>query len=115
MTPTTPTIPSKVLCVCAGGNCRSATLAYMLKYHYGVDALAVGVEGNSRDTLMMLCAWAHKIIVVDKTLKDQIPMQHLEKTVIYEVGPDRWFTPPVGLMMLFDSHLIHDPDFTKVS
>ena len=47
----------RVLCVCAGGNVRSASVAYKLK-ELGVDALTLGVLRNEPETGKMLLDWA---------------------------------------------------------
>ena len=45
----------KVFCLCAGGVSRSVGLAFVLKYHYGHDAIAGSYEKNSPETIDMLC------------------------------------------------------------
>lgn len=80
----------KVLCLCAGGAVRSVTLAFVLKYEYKIDAIAASLEKNSEDTLEMLYKWADRIIVVQVGMEDNIPVEHLEKTLCLDIGPDRW-------------------------
>lgn len=95
----------KILCVCQGGNCRSVHLAYLLKYRYGVDAVAVGFERNSRETLDLLCQWADNIIVVQEAYKEMIAPRFIDKTHVMDVGEDKWFSPNDELLKLFDEKL----------
>ena len=92
----------RILCVCQGGNSRSVHLAYLLKYRYGVDALACGWEGNSHDTVEMLCEWADIIIVVQAFMKEKILIEQQHKVRVFDVGVDRFFQPNVELLELFD-------------
>jgi hypothetical protein len=82
----------KVLCCCAGGNCRSVTLATMLKYHAtpAVDALACSVEKNSSETLTMLYTWADKILTVDTEIYGEVPEEFRGKTELLMIGRDMW-------------------------
>jgi len=95
----------RVLCVCQGGNCRSVHLAYLLKYRYGVDALAVGFEKNSQETLNLLCQWADAIIVVEGKYRDNIADEWFEKVHVMDVGEDQWFAPNNELLKLFDEKI----------
>lgn len=88
----------KVLCVCRGGNSRSVGMAYTLKYCWGHDAIAVGVEGNEPDTLAMLCDWAEHIICMRPEFKEKIPFKHWHKTEVCDVGFDRYFQPHPDLI-----------------
>lgn len=97
--------PQRVLCVCQGGNCRSVHLAYLLKYRYGVDALAIGFERNERETLDLLCTWADVIIVVQDEYKEVIASRFIEKTYVMDVGEDKWFSPNTELLDLFDKKI----------
>lgn len=92
----------KILCVCQGGNSRSVHLAYVLKYRYGVDALACGWEGNEPATVEMLCEWAERIIVVEEFMIEKIADKHQPKVRCFDVGPDRFFQPNIELLQLFD-------------
>lgn len=64
----------KILTVCAGGNCRSVTLATMLKYGFKGehDVLACAFEKNSETTLLMLCEWADLILTVDEEIHEGV-------------------------------------------
>lgn len=92
----------KILCVCQGGNSRSVHLAYLLKYRYGVDAIACGWEGNEPATVEMLCEWAERIIVVEAFMKPKVNEEFQHKVRIFDVGPDRFFQPNVELLEIFD-------------
>jgi len=96
----------RILCVCQGGNCRSVHLAYVLKYSYGVDALACGYEGNTHSTLEMLCGWSDYIIVVQPQMMSYIPERFQEKVRVFDVGPDRFFQPNNELLDLFNEKII---------
>lgn len=92
----------RILCVCKGGNVRSVHLAFLLKYKYGKDALAVGHEGNTRETLAMLCQWADLIILTEPYMRRFIPQEFHAKTGLMNVGPDRWASLHNELCGLFD-------------
>ena len=80
----------KVLCMCAGAVSRSVGLAYLLKYRYGHDALAVSHEKNTVETIDMLSNWADRIIVVQPHYAKHIPEKYHSKLGVYDVGLDRW-------------------------
>ena len=80
----------KILCVCQGGNSRSVAMAYVLKYHFGHDALACSAEKNSAETLVYLYDWADKIIVMQPEFVGVIPLRMYEKVIRFDVGRDRW-------------------------
>lgn len=88
----------KVLCVCSGGNSRSVGLAFLLKYSYGHDALACGVEGNDSETVEMLCEWAEYIICMFPEAKKKINSKFHQKVAICDVGYDRYFNPSPDLI-----------------
>lgn len=54
----------RVLCVCDQGVSRSVNIAHLLKF-LGYDALPVGVDTSSPETLKMLEDWADLIILTD--------------------------------------------------
>ena len=80
----------KVLVCCQGGNVRSVTFGFILKYKYNIDAIAASLEKNSNDTLDMLFEWADTIIVVQESMKDFIPKLYHKKLLVLDIGPDRW-------------------------
>lgn len=80
----------RILCVCAGGNVRSASLAFLLK-EAGADALALGLERNSEETVRMLTDWAEMIWCAEADMIERIPEENRQKVVRgFHVGPDRW-------------------------
>jgi len=94
---------ARVLCVCQGGNSRSVHLAYLLKYQYHMDALACGYEGNTEDTLWMLCNWADKIAILQACMQNCIPLEFQQKVFVMDVGPDKYFLPNHELLDLLDT------------
>lgn len=80
----------KAVTICRGGNVRSVTLAYVLKYKYHVDAVAIGHEGNSATTKHMLSKWADVIIVAESYMQDFISKKYAKKTIVLSVGEDIW-------------------------
>lgn len=90
----------RILCACAGGNCRSVTLATLLKYNFrpseGADALAVALEKNSEYTISVLLDWAEQIIVVDEEtetlMKQMMADHHVAKKEVLNanIGQDKW-------------------------
>ena len=81
----------KILCICARGNSRSVALAYLLKDHLNLDAIAMGIEAASDETKEMLFNWADKLILVDNQFENKIPDQYKNKLKIWHVGGDRFF------------------------
>ena len=80
----------KVLVCCEGGNVRSVTVGFLLKYKYGIDTIAVGLGGNSKETINMLCEWADNIMVVEKEMKQRVHEKYHNKLLVLDIGPDRW-------------------------
>jgi hypothetical protein len=83
----------KFLCVCEGGNVRSASLALILKCHFNQDAIAIGWRFASPETLKMLCEWATYIVVMQKIFVEKIPKVFLSKVRVVDVGEDKYGTP----------------------
>lgn len=90
----------KILCICAGGNCRSQAMSYLLKYGFGCDALAVGYEKNSPETISMLATWADLVFVMTGEARHAIPEEFAPKVRMCDVGPDKWWAkgPPSSLL-----------------
>jgi predicted protein tyrosine phosphatase len=92
----------KFLCVCQGGSCRSVALAFLFKYKYGQDSLACGWEGNTPETLNMLCEWADGIFILESHFKEKIDEKYHHKLSVYDVGPDRFFQINKELLSILD-------------
>lgn len=82
--------PPRVLCICAAGNSRSAALAYLLK-GMGVEAIAVGADVHSSETLLTLSRWATHVVVMRDTILDRIPIELRDRAYLCDVGADRYF------------------------
>lgn len=80
----------KVCVMCQGGNSRSVACGYLLKYEYGIDAVACSYERNSAETLKMLFDWSDAIIVMETYMTQHIPDPYKDKMYILDVGEDRW-------------------------
>lgn len=83
----------KILCVCAGGNTRSVTLATLLKYQWRHDAIAMSVERNGDEAFTLLNAWANRVLTVD----DRVHAEYLSRfpdmqpiTTLLPIGQDKW-------------------------
>jgi len=102
----------RILCMCEGGNVRSVACAYVLKYKYGQDALAISSRKNNLETHQLLWGWADRIIVMQPEFKNYILPKHHHKVMIYDVGPDQWgncLHP--DLLEIIESHIGHDELF----
>lgn len=77
-----------ILCVCAHGNNRSVTMAWLLKYVENFETLTAGLEYHTPETLRMLFEWADVITVPEKKLLDLIPEEYKHKIKFYDIGED---------------------------
>jgi predicted protein tyrosine phosphatase len=80
----------KFLCVCDGGNVRSVALAYVLHDRLGHEAIAVGRQRVSPQTLRTFCAWADRVVVLQPHMEESIPEEFRPKVWCVDVGPDRF-------------------------
>jgi hypothetical protein len=83
----------KFLCVCQGGNNRSAALARILRDEYGQEALPVGHLRVSKETMTHFCAWADYVIAMTSGIAAIISDCAGNKLRTVDVGDDRWGTP----------------------
>lgn len=86
----------KVLTMCSAGAVRSVALSHRLKHDYGIDAVPLGRDTNSPETISMVCEWADLIMVMQPRYADIIPEGQRYKLVpthLTDVGPDRWMNP----------------------
>ena len=81
------------LTICRAGTVRSVALAHLLKYVWGHDAIAAGVDTMSPETFGMLFDWADNIYPLEGQFAAVIPEAHRDKVTIFEVGEDRWGNP----------------------
>lgn len=82
----------KLLCVCEGGTVRSVSLAWVLKYEHGQDAIAASWLKNSQETLDLLAKWADRIVVLQPKFSSKFE-SFKAKLVVFDVGPDIWVNP----------------------
>lgn len=82
----------KILAVCNGGNCRSVTLASMIKQDdHSVEAIPIGVRTSSQETIRLLADWADKIVVVaDGPIINKFPKGYENKLIHIDIGKDKW-------------------------
>lgn len=79
----------KILCVCSQGNKRSVFTRYVLNGTH--DALAMGVDVNSAETIRMLTQWADVILLAEPQMKKRIPVKHQKKIdQMFTIGPDNF-------------------------
>lgn len=82
----------KYLTICQGGQVRSVGMKFALTYKYKFgEAIALGVEGNSQETIRDIARMCDEVILMDKTLKDGVPkgIDYL----ICDVGADTYGNP----------------------
>lgn len=85
--------PAKFLCICEGGVNRSGGMAWVLKGYCEKDALAASWRFNSRETLEALISWADRVVVMEASFADKLPLAAKIKLVVVDVGPDRFQYP----------------------
>lgn len=83
----------KFLTVCEGGNVRSVSLAFLLRYSFLQDALACSHALTPQKTFNMLGEWADYIIVMQPHFASRIAQKHLKKLRHLDVGEDKWMNP----------------------
>lgn len=81
----------KIVCCCAAGNSRSASLEYLLKHEHGHDALSLGLDIHSEECKNFLFDWADKIIVCTTKTSNKVPERYADKTLVWDVGDDTYF------------------------
>ncbi len=96
----------KILTVCDQGNNRAVQFAHLLKYKYKADAIPVGLDTTSKETLDMLYTWADYIILTDKTQK--VPGEYTSKVKLWDVGEDRYPRPFNPVLLVIAKKMIED-------
>jgi len=82
----------KFLTVCEGGNVRSVSMAFTLKYDHNQDAVAFSFSKNGDELLVLLAPWADYIICMEGKFASRFDPWK-EKVRVVDVGPDRWMNP----------------------
>lgn len=82
----------KFLTVCEGGNVRSVSMAYTLKYDFSQDAIAFSFAKNSDEALKLLADWADYIVCMEPKFTSRFEAWKAKVRVV-DVGPDRWGNP----------------------
>ena len=84
----------KILTICHAGHCRSVATASILKTR-GHDAVALGLDFNSKETFDLLIDWADKILVADQPyMTSRLPEKALAKIdTRFHIGEDQWGNP----------------------
>ena len=83
----------KILCICAGGASRSVGIRNTLAWAHGHDAINLGFQGNSPETLKMLSDWAEVIVLAREKFRSVIDSDNQSKVRVCELGRDSYFTP----------------------
>lgn len=79
----------RIVCMCQRGNCRSVSLAYLLKdYFGGHDAVAIGWQTAGKELKDFLFNWAEKIYVLEGYMVAHVPAEYKDKVKVFDVGPD---------------------------
>lgn len=55
-------------------------------------AVAIGAH-SSGDAVSILAAWADTIFVLQPGYMNYVPLEHIGKVVVMDVGPDKWVNP----------------------
>lgn len=85
--------PRKFLCVCHGGNNRSAALSRVLHDQFGQEAVPIGYSRHTDASLNYFCEWADYIVPMNREIADYIPPKYSEKIRVVDVGEDNYGTP----------------------
>jgi predicted protein tyrosine phosphatase len=83
----------KVLTLCSAGTVRSVGMAHKLKNDYGIDAVPLGHDLNSQETIDKMSDWADVILVMQPKYAAGILKRNAHKVMIADVGPDVWGNP----------------------
>lgn len=97
-----------ILCLCAHGNNRSVTMAYLLKYVSNFETLTAGLEYHTPETLKMLYEWADVITVPEEKLLNLIPEEYQSKIKFYNIGKDIYPRPFNKLLLDKARHLMEE-------
>jgi len=90
-----PKEAKRILTICEYGNSRSVGLGWMLKHFYNKEVIACGIISTTPETFNLLCDWAESIIITFAPIEPYMPQKFKDKIVVWDVGHDRYFIPPV--------------------
>lgn len=80
----------KYLCVCDGGNVRSAALAYVLHNELKQEAIPIGRLMVSKKTMDYFCKWADVIVLTQPHMEESINKKFKDKLRCVDIGEDRF-------------------------
>ena len=81
------------LTVCEGGNCRSVSLARVLKVHHGQEAIAIGWRYATPWVWSTLGDWADYIVLMETSFQSHVPEHLKPKMRVLDVGIDIYGVP----------------------
>jgi predicted protein tyrosine phosphatase len=80
---------TKIITCCKHGLVRSVALADVLKLHFEpVDVIPLGLNSNSKETIIMLGNWADHIIIMEERYRSRVPKELHSKVLVCDVGQD---------------------------
>ncbi len=79
------------LCVCQYGHSRSVALTRVL-HHHNIPAVACGWQ-TAGEFLEWLCMKADRILLLEESFSQYIPLGYRDRCVVLDVGRDRWSNP----------------------
>lgn len=82
----------RFLTVCAGGTVRSVSMAFVLKYDFGQEAVPLSFDKLSQETLEFFSPWADYIVVMQPHFASKFE-RWKRKIRIVDVGEDVWLNP----------------------
>lgn len=83
----------RFLTVCEGGVVRSVSMATVLRWDFGQDAIPVSSAKSGPEAIFLLAEWADYIILMEPKFETCIPKKYAHKIRVFDVGPDVWGNP----------------------
>lgn len=83
----------KFLTVCEGGVCRSVSLASILRWEFGQDAVPLSGSKSGQPVLDMLSQWSDYIVIMWTPAAERILKRYAYKIRFFDIGPDVWMNP----------------------
>lgn len=78
----------KILCVCGQGNKRSVFTRFVLNPKH--DAVAIGIDVNSQETINMLAQWADVILLAEPEMSVKFPIDQHKIDKRFTIGEDNF-------------------------